>query len=164
MKCELIKIDELSGNKASIYSVIIDEDDMSLFEVFIDENFDSHTSEINNITQRLKTIGAKTGAREHFFKLNEGIPGDGVCALYDDPDKKLRLYCIRYGTMIVVLGGGGPKPKNVRRLQDNEKLTEENYLLRAISKKITEKITDKDIRLSTYTNDFEGELSFEIDY
>ncbi len=164
MKCELIKIDELSGNKASIYSVIIDEDDVSLFEEFIDENIDSHLSEINNITQRLKTIGTKTGAREQFFKINEGIPGDGVCALYDDPKKKLRLYCIRYGTMIIVLGGGGPKPKDIRALQENEKLTEENYLLRAISQKITEKITDKDIRLSTYTNDFEGELSFEIDY
>ena len=164
MKCELIKIDELSGNKASIYSVIIDEDDVSLFEEFIDENIDSHLSEINNITQRLKTIGTKTGAREQFFKINEGIPGDGVCALYDDPKKKLRLYCIRYGTMIIVLGGGGPKPKDIRALQESEKLTEENYLLRAISQKITEKITDKDIRLSTYTNDFEGELSFEIDY
>lgn len=164
MKCELIKIDELSGNKASIYSVIIDEDDVSLFEEFIDENIDSHLSEINNITQRLKTIGTKTGAREQYFKLNEGIPGDGVCALYDDPDKKLRLYCIRYGTMIIILGGGGTKPKNIRALQESEKLTEENYLMRAISRTITEKIKDKDIRLSTYTNDFEGELSFEIDY
>ena len=164
MKYELIKIDELSGNKASIYSVIIDEDDSSLFEKFIDENIDLHLSEINNITQRLKTIGSKTGAREHFFKINEGNPGDGVSALYDDPDKNLRLYCIRYGTMIIVLGGGGPKPKDIRALQESEKLTEENYLLRAISQKITEKITDKDIRLSSYTNDFEGELSFEIDY
>lgn len=164
MKCELIKIDELSGNKAFIYSVIIDEDDVSLFEEFIDENIDSHLSEINNITQRLKTIGTKTGAREQYFKLNEGIPGDGVCALYDDPDKKLRLYCIRYGTMIIILGGGGTKPKNIRALQESEKLTEENYLMRAISRTITEKIKDKDIRLSTYTNDFEGELSFEIDY
>ena len=155
MKYELIKIDELSGNKASIYSVIIDEDDSSLFEKFIDENIDLHLSEINNITQRLKTIGSK---------INEGNPGDGVSALYDDPDKNLRLYCIRYGTMIIVLGGGGPKPKDIRALQESEKLTEENYLLRAISQKITEKITDKDIRLSSYTNDFEGELSFEIDY
>lgn len=164
MKCELIKIDELSGNKASIYSVIIDEDDISLFEEFIDENFHSYSSEINNIIQRLQTIGAKTGAREQYFKLNEGIPGDGVCALYDDPDKKLRLYCIRYGTMIIILGGGGTKPKNIRALQESEKLTEENYLMRAISRTITEKIKDKDIRLSTYTNDFEGELSFELEF
>lgn len=164
MKCELIKIDELSGNKASIYSVIIDEGDASLFEEFVDENENSYLSEIKNILQRLKTIGNKTGAREQFFKINEGYPGDGVCALYDDPDKKLRLYCIRFGTMIVVLGGGGPKPKNIRAFQESEKLTEENYLLRAISKQITEMITDKEIRLSAYTNDFEGELSFEIDF
>lgn len=164
MKCELIKIDELSGNKASIYSVIIEEKDVSLFDAFIDENFDLHSSEITNITQRLKTIGTKTGAREQFFKLNEGFPGDGVCALYDDPEKKLRLYCIRYGTMIIILGGGGPKPKNLKALQESKKLTEENYLMRAISRKITEKIKDKDIRLSIHTTDFEGELSFEVEF
>jgi len=163
MKCELIKIKELSGNKASIYSVIIDKDDTTLFEKFINENFDSHLSEIKNIIQRLKIIGTKTGAREHFFKLHEGVTGDGVCALYDDPDKNLRLYCIRYGTLIVVLGGGGPKTKDMRAFQESEKLSDENYLMRAISEKITEKITDKEIRFSFHAKDFEGDLSFEIE-
>ncbi|MBK6979124.1 MAG: hypothetical protein IPH28_20170 [Cytophagaceae bacterium] len=61
--------------------------------------------------------------------------GDGVCALYDDPDRNLRLYCIRYGKQIVVLGGGGHKPKTIRALQEDEKLKQENYLIRNISKK-----------------------------
>jgi len=163
MKCELIKIVELSGNKASIYSVIMNEDEISLFDMFVDENFDSHLSEIENIIQRLKTIGTKTGAREHFFKLNEGSPGDGVCALFDDPEKKLRLYCVRYGTATVILGSGGHKSKNIRALQESEKLTQENFLMRKISERITEKIKNKEIRFSTHTNDFEGELFFEIE-
>ena len=96
MKCELIKIKELSGNKASIYSVIIDKDDTTLFEKFINENFDSHLSEIKNIIQRLKIIGTKTGAREHFLNYMKALRAM-ECALYDDPDKNLRLYCIRYG-------------------------------------------------------------------
>lgn len=61
------------------------------------------------MVQRLKIIGTKTGAREQFFKLHEGNPGDGVCALFDLPDKNLRLYCIRYNTQIIILGGGWNK-------------------------------------------------------
>jgi len=56
---------------------------------------------------RLKIIGNETGARESFFKTKEGIPGDGVCTLYDTPDKKLRLYCIRYGKQLIIIGAGG---------------------------------------------------------
>lgn len=30
----------------------------------------------------------------HFLSIHEGIPGDGVCVLFDSPGKKLRLYGI----------------------------------------------------------------------
>ncbi|MFA5302782.1 MAG: hypothetical protein WC395_08860 [Bacteroidales bacterium] len=160
MKCELKKIEELSGKRTSVYSVFIDDSQFSLFEVFIEENKRLHLSEIKDIVQRLKTIGTKTGAREQFFKLHEGNPGDGVCALFDLPDKNLRLYCIRYNTQIIILGGGGIKL--VRALQNDNKLTKENYLLRELSKQITEKIKEKDIRFTIDGNDFEGDFSFNL--
>ncbi|MDD3945792.1 MAG: hypothetical protein PHS38_13945 [Bacteroidales bacterium] len=160
MKCELKKIEELSGKRTSVYSVFIDDSQFSLFEVFIEENKRLHLSEIKDIVQRLKTIGTKTGAREQFFKLHEGNPGDGVCALFDLPDKNLRLYCIRYNTQIIILGGGGIKL--VRALQNDSKLTKENYLLRELSKQITEKIKEKDIRFTIDGNDFEGDFSFNL--
>jgi hypothetical protein len=112
------------------------------------------------MVQRLKTIGTKTGAREQFFKLHEGNPGDGVCALFDLPDKNLRLYCIRYNTQIIILGGGGIKL--VRAFQQDSKLTKENYLLRELSKQITERIKEKDIRFSKDGNDFEGDFAFNL--
>jgi len=160
MKCELKKIEELSGKRTSVYSVFIDDSQFSLFEVFIEENKRLHLSEIKDIVQRLKTIGTKTGAREQFFKLHEGNPGDGVCALFDLPDKNLRLYCIRYNTQIIILGGGGIKL--VRALQNDSKLTKENYLLRELSKQITERIKEKDIRFTIDGNDFEGDFSFNL--
>ena len=160
MKCELKKIEELSGKRTSVYSVFIDDSQLSLFEVFIEENKRLHLSEIKDIVQRLKTIGTKTGAREQFFKLHEGNPGDGVCALFDLPDKNLRLYCIRYNSQIIILGGGGIKL--VRALQNDSKLTKENYLLRELSKQITEKIKEKDIRFTIDGNDFEGDFSFNL--
>lgn len=160
MKYKLVEIAELSGNKATIYTVIDCNDNKTLFDYFLEENGDLHLSEIKDIIVRLKVIGEKTGAREQFFKLNEGSPGDGVCALYDLPNYKLRLYCIRYGTQIIILGGGGPK--KVQKLQQDEKLTKESYFLRELSIKITERLRDKDINYNYSGDKFEGDLEFEI--
>lgn len=94
MKYKLKKMPHLSGNKATIYSVMIDDNHKSLYELFLAKNYSLHISEISNINKRLETIGKKTGAREGFFKMFEGKHGDCVCALYDEPDHNLRLYCI----------------------------------------------------------------------
>jgi hypothetical protein len=105
-------------------------------------------------------MGSKTGAREHYFKHQEGNPSDGVCALFDTPEKKLRLYCIRYGTLIIIIGGGGPK--NVKKLQENDKLKSENLLLRKLSAQITTRIAGKEIQYTKNQMDFTGDLEFDI--
>ena len=160
MKYKLVKLSKFSGDEASIYTFLIENEQgefqESLFDIFINENKTLFLSEIKDIFSRLKTIGNDTGARESFFKTKEGIPGDGVCALYDSPNRKLRLYCIRYGTELIVLGGGGPK--NVRALQDDEKLEKENYFLRWLSIKIEESRQNGDVSFSKDFMDFEGDL------
>ena len=130
MKCRLKKIPHLSGNKASVYSVIIDQCQDTLFEVFLKENAELHMNELTNILLRIKTMGQKVGIIDDFLKIHEGRYGDGVCALYDVPNSKLRVYCIRYGSQIIIIGGGGIKTKQTRALQDSPKLTKENYLMR----------------------------------
>lgn len=105
MKCRIVKIDELTGNDASVYGVELVEEGITLFDRFLGENKESFISELSYIAMRLTTIGFKSGARAGFFKLHEGKEGDYVCALYDKPDSKLRLYCIRFGTDLIVLGG-----------------------------------------------------------
>lgn len=160
MKYRLKKISSLSGNKASVYSVIIDDEDITLYEKFLTENRTSFLSEIRDINKRLEIIGKQTGAREHYFKLKEGNLGDGVAALYDLPSKNLRLYCIRYGTQLIILGGGGNK--KVQKLQQDAKLKLENFLLRDISKLITEKLND-DLFFINDGLDFDGNLDFEDD-
>lgn len=94
MKYKIVKIDNLIGEYASIYSIFDTDEEKTLFEIFVKENNSLFLSELNDIVKRLKVIGTKTGAREHFFKLNEGEPGDGVSALYDNPESNLRLYKI----------------------------------------------------------------------
>ncbi len=146
----------------SVYSVIIDNDQDPLFDKFLKRSSILFKSETIDILKRLYTIGNKTGAREHFFKLNEGSPGDGVCALFDSPDKNLRLYCIRYGSQIIILGNGGIKEKSIRTLQEDSHLKEANYFLRRLSYVITEKIKSKEMCFSGNGLELEGELEFDI--
>ncbi|MCC5906731.1 MAG: hypothetical protein JJU13_11010 [Balneolaceae bacterium] len=147
MAFSLKRIDKLSGKKATVYSVQLN-DGTDLFNQFLNENSAEYEDDVKNILQRIRSISRKTGAQEHFFKTKEGNPGDGVCALYDTPGKHLRLYCIRMGNTVIILGGGGPKPEGIRALQEDPKLKHENYLLRDISKEITDKMTNGKIRFS----------------
>ena len=160
MKYKIIKINSISGNEASVYSIILNNEEETLLNKFVKENEISFKSETKDILKRLYSIGHTTGARIQFFKEWEGKPGDGVCALFDIPTSNLRLYCIYFGSQLIVVGSGGHKPKDIRTLQQDDKLKAENYLLREISVQITQRIKDKEI---SYTNDFlnfEGNLEF----
>jgi hypothetical protein len=74
----------------------------------------------------------------------------------------LRLYCIRFGTTVILLGGGGHKPKSIRALQESEKLKTENYLLREVSELTFRKMKEKEIY---WINDYElgGDLILDTD-
>lgn len=158
MNYEIVELEEFSGSQAIIYSVIMEEGDITLLDHFVNENIENYRKEIKFIVNRLQEIGHTTGAREKFFKHNEGKPGDGVCALYDDPDSNLRLYCIRYGNIAVILGGGGPKPPEDRRWQDDEKLTLEAETIIQVSKDIMQRFHSGDMQWSKDGSQLQGNL------
>jgi len=160
VKYKLVKLDKFKGSKSTIYSVIIDEDKQTLFDRFVDENREIYPSEFNSIRDRLLIIATKTGAREQYFKLYEGKPGDGVCALYDSPKSKLRLYCIKYGSCTIIVGGGGFKPKLIKALQDDTKLKDENSILCKLSVLITIALRDGSIKWVNNGYQLEGDLTF----
>ena len=160
MKFKIVKLNQFSGSKTGIYSVVLNNENETLLNKFVRENGISFKSETKNIIERLISIGHKTGASSQFFKEWEGKPGDGVCALYDKPDSNLRLYCICYGTQLIIIGSGGHKPKTIRALQEDTKLTEENALIKQISQQITRRIKDKDIRFTPDYLNFTGDLEF----
>ncbi|MBC7571628.1 MAG: hypothetical protein H7319_18155 [Spirosoma sp.] len=130
---DIVALGEFSGSGAALYSIAIDKNEETLYDSFLAEYSDLFPEEVNDIVDRLDAI-ARLGARANFFKENEGSlgAGDGVVALFDLPDKHLRLYCIRFGSVALIVGGGGPKPKTIRALQEDPKLTAENYRLRAL--------------------------------
>lgn len=155
MKFTLAKENELSGDKATVYTVQL-SNGKDLFTQFLSENRGDYNEDIKDILQRLRTMATKTGAQEHFFKLHEGKPGDGVCALYDTPNKNLRLYCVRMGNAIVILGGGGPK--KTRAYQDDPKLNSEANLLMEVSNVISEEMKANNLRFSDDELELEGNI------
>lgn len=84
MKFKIVQLAQFNGNKSGIYSIYVYDEQKTLFECFLRENMTAFKSEIININKTIVAINKKTGARETFFKHNEGNPGDGVCALYDN--------------------------------------------------------------------------------
>lgn len=126
------------------------------------ENSISFKSETIDILKRLKSIASNEGAREQYFKTREGKPGDLVCALYDRPNSQLRLYCVRLGGSLIILGGGGHKHKMIRALQSDPKLSSENSLMVRLSDELLQRLRNKEILYVNDYMDLEGDLDFEF--
>lgn len=163
MKYEIVEMIPFSGRRAKIYSVVLKDDHTTLFDYFLMENLNSYRSEINSIINRLIEIGQRTGVRASFFKQFEGKPGDGVCALFDIPESKLRLYCIRYGNGALIVGGGGPKPRSIRAWQEDRKLSIEVNRMIRVSADILERLCEKDLKWSRDGRTLLGNLNFMDD-
>lgn len=162
MKFELKEIPQLTGRRCKIYSVLMEGDEKTLFEQFMAENRGDFPEETKSIFKDLIGIGEYHGAKDSYFRpKKEGKLGDGVEALFDIPHAHLRLYTIKYGSVLLVLGGGGYKPKNIRAFQEDPKLTKENYLVRQIAAILYQAIKDKDLRWNKWGDNFEGQLYFD---
>jgi hypothetical protein len=153
---EIVELEEFTGTETTIYSVILEGEEQTLFDDFLQAHKNEFKQEIKSILSRLVQIGKETGARNSFFKHDEGTFGDAVCALYDTPECNLRLYCIRLGMDIIIVGGGGRK--TVRAWQDDENLAQAAGLMIACCKDITHRIKSGDLYWSDNKKSLEGNL------
>jgi len=157
VKSKLVYLTRLSGDKASIYSIMTEKKVGTFLDHFIADHSKDCFQDLLNILGRLKSMGNEVGALEPYFKLDEGLEWDDlVCAFYDIPDKHLRLYCIRISENIVIVGNGGPK--NVRTWQEDPKLSREVNEIMHYSKIIRTKLEDGSLRISEDGLKFEGDL------
>lgn len=160
MEYEIVKLSPLSGVHCAVYSIVPEKGGLTLYDIFINENITDFREEVKDINNRLRLIGTKHGARHSYFKHFEGKYGDFVCALYDLPDKNLRLYCIRYGADVVILGGGGLKTKDTMAWQDDRKLTEEATRIIEYAKDISRRMDDGEIYMSRDKPELQGNFYF----
>jgi hypothetical protein len=161
VKFKIQKLERLCGKRATVYSVILEDDEQTLFERFYIENKAEYSQEVVDITRQILTMANKVGVQEQFFTRPEGKLGQDVWDLRDYPKKRLRLYCIKLSGVAIILGGGGPKPKGIAAFQEVPKLKNENYLIRMVSDAVTQRIRDKEIRWNG--DEIVGNLLFEDD-
>lgn len=161
MGFRIVEIEELSGPECKIYSIAYDGDGGdTLFDEFLDRLDADYPEELDEIWAKLLFMGKEGGARIQFFRENEGVPGDGVVALLKESGYPLRLYAIRYGTILLILGSGGYKNPNISAWQDDAILTKYASEMINISAKITERIKEKDITIGS-DGTLKGNLYFE---
>ena len=87
MNYEIVQLEEFIGTKATIYSILPQGENETLFDIFVSSHYKDYFIEIEDILHTLEMIAKKIGARENLFKPDEGKPGDGLVALFDNPGK-----------------------------------------------------------------------------
>ncbi len=161
MGFRIVEIGELSGPACKIYSVAFDGDGGdTLFDEFLDRLDADFPEELDEVWAKLQFMGKEGGARIQFFRENEGEPGDGVVALLKESGYPLRLYAIRYGTALLILGSGGYKDPKITAWQEDNVLSRHALEMISISAKITERIKEKDITIAS-DGTLVGDLYFE---
>lgn len=150
MKFELVEIADISNGRCRIYSFLPEEEEETALEGFYHDYVTDYKQEVEDLLDRLYYIGHNRGADERFFKMWDGRPGDGVCALFDIPDAHLRLYCIRFGTDVLIVGRGGKKPTNIRTWEEDAILKRAATEMISVSEAMTEAIRERELILDIY--------------
>ncbi|MBK7940656.1 MAG: hypothetical protein IPJ87_02055 [Flavobacteriales bacterium] len=161
MNYRVVKYVQLSGRRATIYTLVKEGENVTLFDAFLKECNTHHPDETANLVAKLRAMGQQTGLNAHLFRVNEGLPGDLVVAVSDDPDHKLRAYGIRYGATILLLGGGGPK--TVRAWQDDPKLRAAAEEMIAISEAMKQKMTERELTWTADELEWIGDFTIVLD-
>lgn len=145
MEFEIIEMVSFSGEKAHIYSVILEGDKDSLLEQFFNDNKD-HVKDLKKVVYKIKTMAQDSGCSRNMFKEGEGALGDGMVALKGTG--LLRLYGIYFHDAVILFGSGGYKPSGVASYQDYPPLNAKAQLMRDIAKEINRMIKEKELKVN----------------
>jgi hypothetical protein len=133
LKIQIVELEDLSGAKTGIYSIIVDAATECLYDLFVQSNIGNNKKEVLNFDDQLMTIGQETGIREGYFKTGIGHDHQHICEFKDRPRAKLRLFFIEHMQKnVIIVGGGGVKPKSARTIEEVPALNRERLLLMEI--------------------------------
>lgn len=161
MNYQIVKYVQLSGRRATVYTLVRSDGTPSLFDTLLKECSIQYPEETKNLVAKVWAMGKQTGLRKDLFRLDEGLPGDLVVAVSDDVTATLRAYGIRYGNSILLLGAGGPK--FVRAWQDDPKLKQAAEEMIAVSEAMKQKVQNREITWTPDEMEWTGDLTIELD-
>lgn len=143
------------GCKASLYSVLLEGEAESEFNKFLADPEVSIHPKLGELLVQIDEIINRYGCQERFFR-EESSYLDVVAALWKG---NLRLYCCRYGNLILILGSGGIK--TTRTYQEDAKLDESVELMATVSRLVDERIRTGELSISG--NTLKGNLIFSVE-
>ena len=149
-KIELLK----NGLKATLYTVRLKGEPETEFEKFLQDPEIISSPHFQPLLVRIDEIANRLGCQENLFKFKESKFYDPVVALSRN---SLRLYCCRYGNIILILGAGGIK--KTRTYQEDPKLNRNIAIMAYIAKRIDQRMQDKEITIKH--DQFMGDLNFD---
>ena len=145
-----------SGKKAKIYTIRIEDAELSEYEQFVFDNRIARPTIVKTLDLTLKNMVRKSGFIDEFF-LRESPLEFNVFKITETDD--VRLYCIRYSGVAIIVGGGGIKIPKTIKLNENPHLQKKVDFLVEIESKIQERIDSKKIRITD--DGIEGDLFFK---
>ncbi len=144
LKFDIVNIEEFSGQKAQIYSIMFEGDDMTLVDHFFEDFSEVYQEDLEEMASKLRLMGNDYGCRLHYFRVNEGAPADGVVALRCH---HMRLYCLRYDNTCIFIGSGGYKSPDIKAYQEDPVLYSKALEMRKIAACINRAIKDRELRI-----------------
>jgi hypothetical protein len=145
--------------EVTYYSVVIEGEEKSLFEKFVDTfNHSDRHEDFVNINKILQKMGNLSGARLRYFRFENEAH---ALPLFEVPNPKgvLRLYCTVLSENVVILFNGGiktsQKPQNCPNVSGHFRLAID------FSIKLNEAKVAKDIVI---TNDIKNRLKISQDF
>jgi len=144
------------GSKAKIYTIKFLESDNSEYKNFVQEFKNIYSESVHILNQKLKSFSYKRGIIDEFL-TRESSEAFNVYKISETNDN-LRLYCIRYSNVALIIGGGGIKTLGKIKLKDNPHLQIKVDQLVEIEKIIQKRINSREIIITD--NSIEGNLNF----
>lgn len=150
---EIVLVEQ--GDGGTLYSLRFDGEKKTELEKFLQSELLRKEKGFNEIVQRLSSMTDSFGFREQFFEMNEGLRTDSVVALKSG---RIRLYCLRWSSILVIVGSGGIK--TAQTYQKDIALKNIVPELQELDKLISRRQRTGEIEIDHDTGEMSGNLTF----
>lgn len=145
------------GKRAKVYTIQFQANELNAYEQFVLDNMLVVPDAVRTLDKQLRQISTKYGIIDDQFKRES--PQSHQVYRIEDTEDWLRIFCIKYSRVAIVLGGGGLKDELKVKLDENPELLKVRDILMQIEDQIHEKVISKEIKITD--NGFEGDLVFK---
>ncbi|MBU4446057.1 MAG: hypothetical protein L6422_06910 [Candidatus Marinimicrobia bacterium] len=141
------------GKKAKIYSIQYDGEENHEFHKFITNPVVKNHQDFQALRKKIKELYNKRGLLSQYFRPeDEKCLNPEICRI-DYGQGSLRLFCIRWNDKLLILGGGGVKPDDIRFWQESPGLSVEVRKVADAFHRIKEHLKDNHLEIEDLLED-----------